>query len=61
MTKLELERLIIDFVIDKGLKIEFCEHETTTAYQRDENNVLTVEFHYKENTNDRPHVLQSVG
>lgn len=61
MTKQELERLIIDFVIEKGLKVEILEHEGTPAYFGDKNNVLTVEFYYKEDTNDRPYALQSVG
>lgn len=61
MTKQELEKLIIDFVIEKGLKVEILEHEGTPAYFSDENNVLTVEFYYEETKDDKPYALQSVG
>ena len=53
MTKQELEKLIIDFVIEKGLKVEILEQETTTA--------LTVEFYYEETKNDKTYALQGVG
>lgn len=53
MTKQELEKLLIDFVIEKGLKVQILEHEGTPAYHHDENNVLTVEFYYEETEDEQ--------
>tara|TARA_A100001015_G_C15044812_1_gene742771 strand:+ start:2341 stop:2526 length:186 start_codon:yes stop_codon:yes gene_type:complete len=61
MTKQEIEKLIIDFVIEKGLKVEILEDEDIPAYFCNENNVLTVWFYYEETKDDKPYALQSVG
>ena len=56
MTKEELEKLIIDFVIEKGLKVQILEHidpHGTPAYFSDITNALTVEFYYEETEDEQ--------
>ena len=60
MTKQELEKLLVDFVIEKGLKAQILEQEGTSAYEL-EINALTVEFYYEETKNDKTYALQGVG
>ena len=60
MTKQELEKLIIDFVVEKGLKGQILDPEDTPAYHA-EINALTVEFYYEETKDDKTYALQGVG
>ena len=52
MTKQELEKLLVDFVIEKGLKVQILEQEGTSAYHA-EINALTVEFYYEETEDEQ--------
>lgn len=53
MTKEELEKLLIDFVIEKGLKVQILDYEGTPAYFSDITNALTVEFYYEETEDEQ--------
>lgn len=52
MTKQELEKLLVDFVIEKGLKVQILDPEGTSAYHA-EINALTVEFYYEETEDEQ--------
>ena len=53
MTKEELEKLLVDFVIEKGLKVQILDYEGTPAYFSDITNVLTVELYYEETEDEQ--------
>jgi hypothetical protein len=52
MTKEELEKLLVDFVIEKGLRVQILDPEGTSAYHS-EINALTVEFYYEETEDEQ--------
>ena len=52
MTKEELEKLLVDFVIEKGLKVQILDYEGTSAHHA-EINALTVEFYYEETEDEQ--------